>query len=337
MYKKPLPPENSKEEVEGEKKEQKTRKALPKKFVRLYLSALLVFTGFIIYNVESNTYSGASTYSPGPLIPVHPTGAVQEDPGTEYYAPTVTIRPISNFEILQYKITGRAVLMNSKTVSRSKSSVNVASLLDMEASKKNAVAAAVAYNGGFEAESDVVITSVDESGLAFKSGLQVGINIYKVNGIRVNNTDEFIRLIAKRSQLQIETIKPAKEYTVNTGGRELGISIINSPISKLPEIDVSMSKVGGSSAGLVMSLAIVDALNTGAISKYKKVSGSASISVDGSLGVIAGIDEKLREAEKSGIEVFFISSKESYKYKSKRMRIVKVNNLKDAVAFLEKA
>lgn len=337
MYKKPLPAEISNEEVEGEKKEKKHKKPLPKKVVRIYLSALLVFTGFIIYNVESNTYSGASTYSPGPLIPVQPTGEVQEEPSTEYFAPTVTIRPISNFEILQYKLSGRTVLMNSKSVSKSKSSVNVASLLDMEASKKNAVAAAVAFNGGFKAESDVVITSIDESGLAFKSGLQVGTNIYKVNGVRVNNTDDFLRLINKRSQLQIETIKPAKNYTVNTGGRELGISIINSPISKLPKIDVSMSKVGGSSAGLVMSLAIVDALNPGPISKYKKVSGSASIQVDGSLGVIAGIDEKLREAETSGIDVFFISSKENYKFKSTRMQIVKVSNLKDAVAFLKKA
>jgi PDZ domain-containing protein len=266
---------------------------------------------------------------------VKPKGEGVYPSNTEYYAPTVTIRSVNNVEMLKLKLQGAPILLNSGKLSpNSQAYTNLSSNLNMEASKKNALAASIAYNGGVKSESDVVISNIDEGGKGYSSGLRIGMSIYKVNGERVNNPDDFLKMEKKSKLLVIETIKPTRTIRINYNNASLGLTLITAPITKLPSIDVGMSKIGGSSAGLVMALAIYDALNPNDLTNLKKVSGSGSITPDGRVYPITGIDEKLKTAENEGVEVFFIAKNENYRYKALRMRVIRVSNLSEAIAYL---
>ena len=56
-------------------------------------------------------------------------------------------------------------------------------------------------------------------------------------------------------------------------------------------IDFNLANIGGPSAGLVFSLAVIDKLTTGDLNGSKFVAGTGTITADGKVGSIGGITE----------------------------------------------
>lgn len=73
------------------------------------------------------------------------------------------------------------------------------------------------------------------------------------------------------------------------------------------QVSVSISEnIGGPSAGLMMSLAILDTLTPGSMTGGEEIAGTGTITPAGEVGPIGGIQQKVAAARDEGAELFFV-------------------------------
>ena len=96
--------------------------------------------------------------------------------------------------------------------------------------------------------------------------------------------------------------------------------------------------VGGPSAGLMFSLAIYDTLTPGSLTGDAAVAGTGTMSEDGSVGPIGGIQQKIVGARDDGAELFLVppdNCADALKAPNGDMRLVRADTMHDAVEALE--
>ena len=107
------------------------------------------------------------------------------------------------------------------------------------------------------------------------------------------------------------------------------------------QIDVNIDeRIGGPSAGLVFALAIYDTLTRGELLDGMHVAGTGTISPDGEVGPIGGIQQKIAAAEEEGAALFLAPAgncDEAAAADPGDMRVVRIETLDDAVSALETA
>ena len=103
------------------------------------------------------------------------------------------------------------------------------------------------------------------------------------------------------------TITVVPEESEDDPGRALvGINIgtgYDFPFNVAVNLD---DDIGGPSAGLIFSLAVYDTLTPGSLLDGNEVAGTGTISADGSVGPIGGIQQKVVAAADTGAEVFLV-------------------------------
>jgi len=88
--------------------------------------------------------------------------------------------------------------------------------------------------------------------------------------------------------------------------QKAAIGVVVSPSWDLP-VDVSIDvpgEIGGSSAGLVFTLGVIDRLTPGALLGGASVAGTGEIRPDGTVGPISGIQQKIAGARAEGKRLF---------------------------------
>ena len=96
--------------------------------------------------------------------------------------------------------------------------------------------------------------------------------------------------------------------------------------------------VGGPSAGLMFSLAIYDTLTPGSLTGDAAVAGTGTMSEDGSVGPIGGIQQKIVGARDDGAELFLVppdNCADALQAPNGDMRLVRADTMHDAVEALE--
>ena len=73
-------------------------------------------------------------------------------------------------------------------------------------------------------------------------------------------------------------------------------------------LDFTLGGVGGPSAGMMLSLGIIDKLTPGQLNGGKHVAGTGTITPDGVVGAIGGIDQKMVGASRAGATLFLAPS-----------------------------
>jgi Lon-like protease len=117
----------------------------------------------------------------------------------------------------------------------------------------------------------------------------------------------------------------------------LGIGVVEAPWAPFT-IDFNLANVGGPSAGLVFSLAVIDKLTTGDLSGDEFVAGTGTIDADGKVGSIGGITHKITAAHDAGASVFLVPAENCDEARSAHengMDLVRVENLGGAVDALK--
>ncbi|WP_347955124.1 YlbL family protein [Gordonia aichiensis] len=71
-------------------------------------------------------------------------------------------------------------------------------------------------------------------------------------------------------------------------------------------IDFNVGEIGGPSAGLMLTLAVIDRLTPGNLSGGKFVAGTGTIDPQGKVGTIGGIPHKIQAARDAGATVFLV-------------------------------
>ena len=103
----------------------------------------------------------------------------------------------------------------------------------------------------------------------------------------------------------------------------------------------SKKQESGPSGGLMMTLMTYNALTKQDLTHGKKIVGTGTISLDGSVGEIGGVKYKLMGAVKNKADIFFVpkdnyqeamDTKKKYNYD---IEVISVDALQDAITYLE--
>jgi len=83
------------------------------------------------------------------------------------------------------------------------------------------------------------------------------------------------------------------------------IGVTTTPDYDFPfEVTIQLNNVGGSSAGMMFALGIIDTLTPGALNGGEHVAGTGTIDAAGTVGVIGGIRQKMHGAKDAGADYF---------------------------------
>ncbi|WP_240719802.1 PDZ domain-containing protein [Pseudarthrobacter sp. NamB4] len=99
------------------------------------------------------------------------------------------------------------------------------------------------------------------------------------------------------------------------------------------DVEISLEKVGGPSAGLMFSLGIIDTVTPGDLTGGKHIAGTGTISPDGLVGPIGGIEQKLQGARSAGATLFLAPAANCGEVVGRipdGLQVVKVENLAGA-------
>jgi len=139
--------------------------------------------------------------------------------------------------------------------------------------------------------------------------------------------------------------RPAREVQVVLGAREsdsskgfLGVSTFTRDLSfKFPvQISIDSGQVGGPSAGLAFTLGILDVMTPGSLTGGLKISTTGTMAIDGTVGPIGGIHQKVMASRRAGVQLMLVPASEvdeARKYAGD-LRIEPVETLDQALEIL---
>jgi Lon-like protease len=110
------------------------------------------------------------------------------------------------------------------------------------------------------------------------------------------------------------------------------------PCSPPFDLDINSGNVGGPSAGLAMTLAILDQLSPGELTGKQKIAVTGTINPDGTVGEIGGVRQKTATVRSAGAKLFIVpfSEVDDAKPYAGKMPVVGVRNIDEALAVLKK-
>ena len=111
------------------------------------------------------------------------------------------------------------------------------------------------------------------------------------------------------------------------------------------EVDIRTDDIGGPSAGLAFTLAMIDELSPGDLTGPQEVAVTGTISLDGSVGAIGGLTQKVSAVHQNGIKTFLVPASQAELDDPERLqrledagrgevRIIPVATLDEALAVL---
>lgn len=189
-------------------------------------------------------------------------------------------------------------------------SVNAAKI-QMENSQQEAVAAALT-NLGIDFSSEVVVAEATDgypaAGLVMKDDIVKtadGVAIANVSDLRAVIADagvgNSVELVVERSG-ELVTVTVGVVASKNDGVTPV-IGILCGGNYVFPfSVEISLADVGGSSAGMMFALGIIDTVTPGSLTGGENVAGTGEITADGMVGPIGGIVQKAYGARTSGAE-----------------------------------
>ncbi|HEY5822630.1 MAG TPA: S16 family serine protease [Propionibacteriaceae bacterium] len=155
--------------------------------------------------------------------------------------------------------------------------------------------------------------------------------------IRAHKVNELVRFDVIRQRVPTEVDVTTAESSTQAGVAVVGIGL-GLGYRYEPQISFDFGQqIGGPSAGLVFALAIYDKITDGALLAGRHVAGTGSITPEGQVGPIGGIQEKVAGAEKAGATVFLVPADNCDEVDGLKtdLTLVKVDTLTDAIAALQ--
>ena len=87
----------------------------------------------------------------------------------------------------------------------------------------------------------------------------------------------------------------------------VGFRPFDTRVVSLPfEVDIDTGRIGGPSAGLAFALALLDELTEGELTGGRNIAVTGTISLDGSVGPIGGLSQKVNAVWQHHVDVFLV-------------------------------
>ena len=230
------------------------------------------------------------------------------------------------------------------------------SIQNMRTSENVAIAVAL-KNVGYEIESKgdgvAVVGLLEDSPV--KDKLKKGDLINSINNTDIFSATEFISTLRTYSigetvsigllreidgvkkQIYIKTT--LIEHVEYEGEPMVGFlaTTVNERFDFPFEIDIKAGNVGGPSAGLMMALNVYNNLIPEDITNSKIIAGTGTIEIDGSVGPVGGIKQKIIAAKKAGAELILVpvaNFEEAQSFETDKTAIVAVDSFDEALAVI---
>lgn len=251
-------------------------------------------------------------------------------------------------DALRLWASGREQLVPRDAVyppNRSKDQVDKENDLEFKKSEESAEFAALGY---LKYPTAVTVLTISDDGPS-KGKLQENDAITAVNGRPVANLEEFtgalkatkpgevVTLDYKRKNPEGSSKTESVKITLGKNGDRdygfLGVGVVQAPWAPFT-IDFNLANIGGPSAGLMFSLAVIDKLTPGELDGGKFVAGTGTIDAEGKVGPIGGITHKMQAAKDAGATVFLVPAANCAEAKTdggQGLTMVKVGTLAEAV------
>lgn len=221
----------------------------------------------------------------------------------------------------------------------------------MEASEQTAVVVALrrlGYEIEERGEGALVISVVP--GTPADGRLEQGDVVVAVDGQPIRLSSDLSAAIGAHAAgdvVRLEVVDPDGTRRVEEvqlaprdgGGAFLGVELLTKSRSfTMPfDVDIDTGRVGGPSAGLAFTLALLDVLTPGELTGGRKVAATGTIEMDGSVGEVGGVAQKTAAVRAQGIELFLVPPGEyeiAKRHAGDRLQVVRVRNLDDALTAL---
>jgi PDZ domain-containing protein len=252
-----------------------------------------------------------------PLIKIEGRRTYQD--GGHLNFTTVTYRGgpgsrIDLFSALQGWLDGDVAIVPEETIfprNESQRQVDEENTRQMRDSQQSAEAAAL-HELGITVPVQVVVDSV-QKGRPADGRLRAGDEITALDGRPVTDVTSVTEPMAKRkvgtpATLTYKRAGQEGTTTLTTVAGPEGTPVVGIVVTekyRFPfKINISVGDIGGPSAGLMFSLAIVDKLTPGPLTGNTFVAGTGTITPEGEVGPIGGIQQKMIAARRAGATVF---------------------------------
>ena len=137
---------------------------------------------------------------------------------------------------------------------------------------------------------------------------------------------------------------PVRDVAVTLGRRDDGTPLLGVSLQTYHEslelpfaVDINSGEIGGPSAGLAFTLALLDLLTPGELTGGVPIAATGTIELDGRVGPVGGVAQKTVAVERAGAKLFLVPSDEYAAAKAragKGLRVERADTLDEALAVL---
>lgn len=320
----------------------------------LYLIAGLFSFGLlsvVAWNVELPYLA----YSSGPVADAADSIVAEE---VEVYPPegellmlTIVSQDVNVFEAVIAGIDPAIDLVRKEAVRRpgeTDEEYRNRVLQQMEDSNYVAIAVALEHLGYELVPSEVVINEI-VPGVPAQEVLELGDTIVGVGGVEIEEISEIAAVVEASEPGDMVTVSVVRdgspmELQVRLVEREdePGVPMVGVVLGELTQppfpLNIEEGDVGGPSAGMMHTLAIIDTLTEGELTKGKVIAGTGTVNLEGRVGGIGGVRQKVVAAEAAGATHILVP-RDNYETALTAPRddieIVPVASIAEAVAYLD--
>jgi PDZ domain-containing protein len=196
--------------------------------------------------------------------------------------------------------------------------------------------------------SSVVIVDVLCDGPA-DDRLEQGDTITAIDGQPVTTNEQVRPLVQAHAPgddltVTVDRDGERQDIVVRLGSADgtalLGIATQDFVAQEFPiDVTIDTARVGGPSAGLAFTLAIIDDLTPGSLTGGERVAVTGSIQPDGAVGIVGGVAQKAVTARTNGVRLMLVPKGEAKQARERAegMKVVAVSSIDDALAALRRA
>tara|TARA_B100000959_G_scaffold287095_1_gene369292 strand:- start:1774 stop:3006 length:1233 start_codon:yes stop_codon:yes gene_type:complete len=331
---------------------------------------IIFLIGLVVVIVMSFVQFPYYAYAPGSVNALTERVAIS---GTETFLPEGEIlfttvsqdSEVNGWEFLQGTFDESILLINENVIlgERDRSEVRAFNLELMRSSKMTAVAVALQHLG-YEPYLATGVGMIEVQGPAegllttndVITAIATDDTIDSTDWIELNTSEDLISKLqtyfpGDTVVFRVESVTGANQHQIpivlgsrpdNPDAAFLGISV-QTRIEDAPNMPFSVhfdtGAVGGNSAGLALTLSVLDLVTPGELTGGLRVATTGTISLNGDVGPIGGIVQKTITARRSGVDLFIVPTieyQEAIKY-AKGLNVVGVDTLDQALNALAEA
>jgi PDZ domain-containing protein len=262
---------------------------------------------------------------------------------------------VNGWRYIQASLDDDIDLLREETISNGLSPDEVRTLAQCDMQQSQATAKKVALE---ELGHDVPFADDGIAVLAVFGGrpaegvLERGDVLLTIDGARmrqVGDVHDALDRVSPGQQVEVTYERDGEERTaaVSTEANQDGDAVLGVCVSRrfdFPvDVQIDTGRIGGPSAGLAMTLSVLDALSPADLTGGLSVAVTGEMEADGTVGSIGGIGQKAVSARANGADLMLVPESESpaqlaeARARAGDMPVVLVDDIDDALVALEEA